>query len=288
MATSGATPMRLRRRRMLVACALVATVGLGGCSSSSQSQEKSPAPNGASGAAKLTIGIAGDEPGLSLAQGSNYVGFDIDVANYVAGKFGVPTTNITWKVIDQAQRVEALTNGSVDMVVSTFSITPAREKLVSFAGPYFVAHQTLLTRRNDVSITGPTSLDGKTLCSASGTTSGDYIKSHYAGKITLREVPTWSECVRNLSDGTVDAVSTDDVLLAGFASQPKYKGVLKLTGPGLTDEKYGVGVKKGDTAMVAKVNASLKEFISSGEWKKSLNKWVTPSGYQIPSPPTVG
>ncbi|WP_460468859.1 glutamate ABC transporter substrate-binding protein [Calidifontibacter terrae] len=278
----------LRRRRMLVACALVATVGLGGCSSSSQSSEKSPTPNGASGSSKLTIGIAGDEPGLSLVSGSTYVGFDIDVANYVAGKMGIPTANITWKVIDQAQRVQALSDGSVDMVVSTFSITPEREKTVSFAGPYFVAHQTLLTRRNDDTITGATSLDGKTLCSATGTTSGDYIKSHYAGKITLREVPTWSECVRNLYDGTVDAVSTDDVLLAGFASQSKYKGVLKLTGSGLTNEKYGVGVKKGNTALVAKVNTALKEFISSGEWKKSLNKWVTPSGYSIPKPPTVG
>lgn len=276
------------RRRFVVATVLAASVGLVGCSSSEQSSETSPSANSASGSSKLTIGIAGDEPGLSLAKGSSYVGFDIDVANYVAGKLQVPTANITWKVIDQAQRVEALTNGSVDMVVSTFSITPDREKQVAFAGPYFVAHQTLLTRRNDDTITGATTLDGKVLCSAAGTTSGDYIKSHYAGKITLREVPTWSECVRNLFDGTVDAVSTDDVLLAGFASQSKYKGVLKLTGSGLTDERYGVGLKKGDSATVAKVNAALKEFISSGEWKKSLEKWVTPSGYQIPSPPTVG
>lgn len=282
------TALPIRRRRLLAASALAVAVGLAGCASSEQSSEKSPTANSASGTAKLTIGIAGDEPGLSLASGSSYVGFDIDVANYVAGKLQVPTANITWKVIDQAQRVEALTNGSVDLVVSTFSITTERQKVVDFAGPYFVAHQTLLTRRNDDTITGATTLDGKVLCSAAGTTSGDYIKSHYAGKITLREVPTWSECVRNLDDGTVDAVSTDDVLLAGFASQSKYKGILKLTGSGLTDERYGVGIKRGDSAMVTKVNAALKEFISSGEWKKSLEKWVTPSGYKIPSPPSVG
>ncbi|WP_218917443.1 glutamate ABC transporter substrate-binding protein [Luteipulveratus mongoliensis] len=251
----------------------------------------SPTPatsNGATGNGKITIGISGDLPGLSLKAGASYSGFDIDTANFVAGKLGVPSANITWKVIDQAERVSALTSGEVDLVVSTFSITPERQKEIDFAGPYFVAHQDLLIRRNDEEITGPDTLNDKTLCAAAGTTSADYVKAHYKGHITLHEVPTWGECVRNLANGDVDAVSTDDVLLAGFASLSKYKGELKLIGKGFTDERYGVGMKKGDAARLAKVNTALKEFISSGAWKKSLNDNVTPSGYSIPSAPKVG
>jgi len=212
---------------------------------------------------------------------------DGSTQNYIAGKLGVPTANITWKPLDPGERIGALESGQVDLVVATFSITPEREQRIAFSEPYFVAHQDLLIRRNDDSITGPETLDGKILCAASGTTSADYVKSHYKGRITLREVPTFSECVRDLANGDVDAVSTDDLILAGFAAQPEYKGILKVVGRGFTDEEYGVGVKKGDTAMVDKVNAALREYIDSGAWKKSLDTWVAPSGYKIPGPPAT-
>ena len=275
----------LRRRSAVTAIALALTGGvLAGCSSTPSAPTTN---NGASGSGKLTIGIADDEPGVSAKSGNTYAGFDIETAQYVAGQLGVPSANITWKPVDPGERISALQNGEVDLVIATFSMTADRAKQVSFAGPYFVAHQDLLVRRNDT-ITGPETLDGRILCEASGTTSADYIKKNYLGKITLREAPTFSECVRNLANGDVDAVSTDDLILAGFAAEPKYKGILKVVGKGLTDEKYGIGVKLGDTAMVDKVNAALKKYISSGEWKKALDKTVGASGYKIPSPPTVG
>jgi glutamate transport system substrate-binding protein len=165
-------------------------------------------------------------------------------------------------------------------------MTRARERQVDFAGPYFIAHQDLLIRRNDDTITGPETLDGKKVCAAAGTTSIDYLTSHYRGKITVVKVPSWSECVRDLAAGTVDAVSTDDLILAGFAGQQQYKGVLKVVGKGFTDEDYGVGLKKGDPRLDA-VRTALKEFISSGAWLKSLQANVAPSGYAIPSPPSV-
>jgi glutamate transport system substrate-binding protein len=275
----------IRRRTALSALALALAGGvLVGCSSTPSAPTTN---NGASGTGKLTIGIADDEPGVSAKSGNGYAGFDIETAQYVAGKLGVPSANITWKTIDPGERISALQNGDVDLVIATFSMTADREKQVSFAGPYFIAHQDLLVRRNDT-ITGPETLDGKILCEASGTTSADYIKKHYLGKITLREVPTFSECVRDLANGDVDAVSTDDLILAGFAAEPQYKGILKVVGKGFTDEKYGIGVKLGDTAMVDRVNAALKEYISSGAWKTALDKTVGASGYAIPGPPTVG
>ena len=273
------------RRCVQTTVAIAAATVVAACSSGAQGS--APSSNDAtSGDAKITIGIADDEPGVSVKDGNSYKGFDIDTANYVAGKLGVPTANITWKALSQADRVTALTGGEVDMVVSTFSITPEREDKVSFSKPYFTAHQDLLVRRNDEEITGPTTLNNKTLCAAAGTTSADYVKQHYQGNITLHEVPTWSECVRNLANGDVDAVSTDDLILAGFAADPTYNRDLKLVGKGFTDEQYGIGVKKGDTERVDKINAALAEYVSSGAWKRSLDTWVAPSGYKVPSPPS--
>ena len=274
------------RRTLSTLFAATVVAGLAACSSGADGSP--PGDNGATGDAKITIGVAADEPGVSEKVDGGYQGFDVDTAAFVAGKLGVPTKNITWKPLDQAERVTALEKGEVDLVVSTFSITPDREQKVSFSKPYFIAHQDLLIRRNDDTIVSPQTLDGKTLCAASGTTSADYVTANYKGKITLREAPTWSECVRSLANGDVDAVSTDDLILAGFAADPKYNGVLRVIGKGFNDETYGIGIKKGDTATVDKVNAALKEYIDSGAWKKSLDTWVAPSGYKLPSPPNIG
>ena len=272
------------RHRIAAATGLLAVALLvSGCSAA---LPQTTGNNDATGTDTLTIGIADDLPGVSLKTDAGYAGFDIDTANYVAGRLGVPTKNITWQRIDQSERVSALVSGKVDLVVSTFSITPEREQQIAFAGPYFVAHQDLLIRRNDDTITGPETLDGKKVCAAAGTTSIDYLTSHYRGKITVVEVPSWSECVRDLAAGTVDAVSTDDLILAGFASLPEYRGVLRLIGKGFTDENYGIGLKRGDNRL-DQVRAALTEYISSGAWKKSLDANVAPSGYAIPAPPTV-
>ena len=73
------------------------------------------------------------------------------------------------------------------------------------------------------------------------------------------------------------------MILAGFAAEPQYKGKLRLIGRGFSDEKYGVGIKKGDTEMVTKVNAALKQYVADGSWKKALEKTVGPSGYGSPT-----
>ncbi|KJL47954.1 ABC transporter glutamine-binding protein GlnH precursor [Microbacterium hydrocarbonoxydans] len=273
----------MRRLTAVLVGAIVCAAAISGCS---QTPPTSTGDNEASGDGSLTIGVAGDLPGISLKTDEGYAGFDIDTANYVAGKLGVPTKNIVWQRIDQGERVSALESGEVDLVVSTFSITEERAETVDFVGPYFVAHQDLLIRRNDVTITGPETLDGKKVCAAEGTTSVDYLTEHYLGEISVVKVPTWSECVRDLVAGSVDAVSTDDVILAGFAAQPDYSGVLRVVGKGFTDERYGIGMKKGDDRADA-VRDALKEYISSGAWKRSLDANVAPSGYSIPKAPEV-
>jgi glutamate transport system substrate-binding protein len=114
------------------------------------------------------------------------------------------------------------------------------------------------------------------------------VKKEYAGRITLQEEPRYSDCVNALVAGDVDAVTTDDVILAGYASQEQYKGILRVVGKGFTDETYGVGVKKGDSELVSKVNAALEDYIRDGSWKRALDRNVGDSGYHLPSPPSVG
>ncbi|MFL6065930.1 MAG: glutamate ABC transporter substrate-binding protein [Friedmanniella sp.] len=241
---------------------------------------------GASTGGTLKIGISFDEPGLGLKSGDSYQGFDVDTATYVAKALGVPEGGITWVEAQPANREKILTDGSADLVFATYSITEERRQQVDFAGPYFVAHQDLLVRRNDEEITGPDTLNGKNLCSVTGTTSAQLVKERYKGKITLQELPQYSDCVAKLAAGDIDAVTTDDVILAGYAAQKQYRGKLRLVGEGFSNEIYGVGVKKGNTEMVTKVNAALRQYIADGSWERSLEAEVGPSGYDIPNPPS--
>ena len=279
--------MTLRGIAALTAGLAVVLAACGSGGGSGPNPTPAPVP-GATPGGKLTIGIAFDQPGLGLKTGDAYTGFDVDTAIYIAGALGVTRDNITWKEANSDQRQQLLeSGGGADLIVSTFSITDQRKQVVDFAGPYFVAHQDLLVRRNDTEIIGPEALDGKTLCSVPGTTSAAYVTSHFLGNIKLTEKPRFSDCVTALANSEVDAVTTDDVILAGFAAQPQYQGKLKVVGKGFSDEIYGVGVKKGDSGMVDKVNAALKQYIDDGSWRKSLDTNVRPSGYSIPSPPTV-
>ena len=266
----------------------LALATLAGCGSDAQSApEPTPVP-GAATNGRMTIGIAFDEPGIGVKDGDTYTGFDVLTATYVAQALGVPKENITWQRADPAEREKLLEDGDVDLVFSTYSITDERKQKVDFAGPYFLAHQDLLVRRNETEITGPETLNGKDLCTVAGTTSAQNILRFYQGRITLKEFPRYSDCVAALANSEVDAVTTDDVILAGYAADPQYQGKLKVIGKGFSDEAYGIGVKKGNTALKDQINAALKQYVADGAWASNLNSTVAPSGYNIPSPPTPG
>jgi len=169
-------------------------------------------------AGKLTIGIKFDQPKLGFKSGSTYTGFDVDVATYVAGKLGFTPDKIVWKESVSSQRETLLQNHQVDLIVATYSITDARKQKVQFAGPYFVAGQDLLVKVGNTAITGPESLNGKKLCSVTGSTPAQNIKDKYAKEVQLVEQTTYSECVSALLAGQIDAVTTDDIILAGLAA----------------------------------------------------------------------
>lgn len=134
-------------------------------------------------------------------------------------------------------------------------------------------------RSDDTAITGPDTLAGKKLCSVKGSTSASNLQAKYPG-INLQEYNTYTLCVDALKAGSVDALTTDNTILAGYAAQDANKGKLKVVGTTFSTENYGVGLKKGDTAFCNQVNDAIKEFISSGEWQKSVDKWLGPAGFK--------
>ena len=239
---------------------------------------------GAGGSAEnqsVTIGIKYDQPCLGQKEGNTFKGFDVDVAKYVAKELGYEGDKVVFKETPSAQRETAIQGGQVSLIFATYSITDERKQKVSFAGPYFVAGQDLLVRADNTDITGPDTMNGKTLCSVTGSTPAENIKKKYATSVKLFEQDTYSKCVEALVGGSVDAVTTDNVILAGFAAQPQYEGKLKVVGKPFSTEKYGVGLKKGDTATCEKVNAALQKMVSDGSWQKALDDNVGPSGFKV-------
>jgi glutamate transport system substrate-binding protein len=229
----------------------------------------------------ITIGIKYDQPGLGQKVGEDYKGLDVDVARYVAKELGFEGDKVIFKETPTPQRETAIQGGQVALIFATYSINDERKKKVSFAGPYFIAGQDLLVSADNTDITGPDAMDGKTLCSVTGSTPAEKIKKEYATTVKLFEQDTYTKCVEALVGGTVDAVTTDNVILAGFAAQPQYAGKLKVVGKPFSTERYGVGLKLGDAELCGKVNAALEKMISDGSWQKAIDANVGPSGFKV-------
>ena len=255
------------------ACTLLAMV----TSSCVSAQNAGPGAAASSGG-PVTIGIKFDQPGLGLQVGNDYQGFDVTVARYVAKELGY--TDVTFKESPSAQRETLLQSGQVKMIFATYSITDDRKQKISFGGPYFVAGQDLLVKADNTDITGPETLNGKRLCSVTGSTSAKKVKDTLATGVQLRELDGYSKCVQALSSGSIDAVTTDNVILAGFASQSQYQGKLKVVGKPFSTERYGVGIAKGDVALCNSVNTAIQKMVDDGSWQKALDDTVGASGFK--------
>lgn len=254
------------------ASAVVLATSLAACASGS------PAGSETGTGGKVIIGIKFDQPGLGLKVGENYEGFDVEVARYVAKELGY--ADVEFKESPSAQRETLLQSDQVQMIFATYSITDDRKQKVAFAGPYFIAGQDLLVSSSNTDITGPESLNGKRLCSVTGSTSAQKVKDQFANQVQLQEFDTYSKCVEALSSGSIDAVTTDNVILAGFAAQSQYAGKLKVVGKTFSTERYGVGIKQGNTELCTDINAALEKMVSDGSWQKALDATVGPSGFQ--------
>lgn len=266
------------KRCLAALCTVACVASLAACGSDAE-------------AGKIRIGIKFDQPGLGFKKSGTYVGFDVDVAKYIARKLGYSEDEIIFKEAPSKQREAMLQNGDVDMILATYSITDERKKAVSFAGPYIVVGQDLLVRKDETGINGPEDLNGKRLCSVTGSTSAATVKKKFASEVQLMEQPGYAECATALFSGIVDAVTTDDIILAGLASAAR--GRLKVVGAPFTQEYYGVGIKKGDTEFAKKINKAISEMIADGSWQRAIEENTEGTNYKPnaeynPPKPTEG
>ncbi|MDN6022187.1 MAG: glutamate ABC transporter substrate-binding protein [Acidipropionibacterium jensenii] len=241
----------------------------------------SPTFDAMKSAGKVRVGVKEDQPGLGYldAVTGERSGFDIDVARWIAAELGFSTDQIEFQKIPSANREQALINGDIDYYVGTYSITDKRKDQVGFAGPYFVTGQGLLVKADNTDITSDKDLAGKTVCSATGSTPIQNIKDNYPDTKTT-EFDTYSQCVEALKDGSVDAVTTDQAILIGYAAQEP--DALKVVGEPFSVEKYGVGVPKDDAALRHFIN---KVFTDGGAtWTKIYDATLGASGTKVEQP----
>ncbi|KPI19880.1 ABC-type transporter, periplasmic subunit family 3 [Actinobacteria bacterium OK074] len=269
-------------RKVTAASAAVLALGVTATACGSSDDDSS-----SSSGKKITIGIKFDQPGIGQKTPKGYSGFDVDVATYVAKKLGYSADDIEWKEAKSADRETMLQRGDVDFIAASYSITPEREEKVDFAGPYLLAHQDVLVRADDTSIKSPSDLNSKKLCSVTGSTSAQNVKDKLAPKAQLQEYPTYSACLTGLQNKAIDALTTDDSILAGYAAQASFKGKFKLGGFKMTNENYGIGVKKG-SALKAKINTALESMVSDGSWTKAVDANFGPANYKNEPAPKIG
>jgi glutamate transport system substrate-binding protein len=276
----------MKLRKVTAASAAVLALALAATACGSDNDKDSGAGS-SGGSKKITVGIKFDQPGIGQKTPQGYAGFDVDVATYVAKKLGYGADQIEWKESKSADRETMLQRGDVEFIAASYSITPERQKSVDFAGPYLLAHQDVLVRADDNSIKSPADLNSKKLCSVTGSTSAQNVKDKLAPKANLQVYPTYSACLTGLQNGAIDALTTDDSILAGYASQSQFKGKFKLGGFKMTNENYGIGVKKG-SALKAKINTALESMVSDGSWKTAVDKNFGPAGYKNEAAPKIG
>ncbi|WP_144719676.1 glutamate ABC transporter substrate-binding protein [Agrococcus jejuensis] len=215
--------------------------------------EGSPTYDAMVEAGGITIGVKEDQPGLGYLDPvtGDRTGFDVDIARWIAASLGFSEDEITFQSIPSANREQAIVNGDIDYYVGTYSITDSRKEQIDFAGPYFVTGQGLLVG-TDSDIASVDDLNADTIvCSVTGSTPIQNIRDNYPD-VPTQEFATYSECVEGLLNDQVDAVTTDEAILIGYAAQDPDN--LQVVGEPFSEERYGVGLPLGDDALRTFIN----------------------------------
>ncbi len=243
----------------------------------------------------VRIGVKYDVPlfGLRDPSTGNLSGFDIEIARAVAQAI-FPDVALD-KVDGRISFTEALSknrelmisSGTVDLVISTYTINDARKQLVDFAGPYYIAGQDILAPRTEIEsgrIRGVADVNGKRVCAVRGSTSLTNLIAEAPKAITTITRDKYSECFQDLKDGRVEAMTTDDAILLGLTKDfPEFA----VTGNPFHTEPYGIGIPKGDDELRTFVNDALETMISDGSWIAAFNRTIGETGAVAPTPPRL-
>ena len=233
---------------------------------------------------QINIGVKYDVPpfGFRNTSSGDIEGFDVDLGRAIAERLGVEP-NFIEAISDN--RIPYLQRGTADVILSTMTINAERAEEIDFSDPYYIASGRILVKSDNEEITGVDTLEGKSVCTALGSTYEATLKEQ-APDAELRLVDTYSECLELLQNDTVDAISTDDVILTGMIIQTGGEE-LKLVGEPLTEEPYGAGIRKGDEQLLDFVNETFEQFKEDGRWQETYERWVGQYTGEEAEPPTM-
>jgi glutamate transport system substrate-binding protein len=284
-----------RMRIALVAAGAAAALALAGCAGGGGTggeAEETPeaAPTFEAGttmaalseAGTITIGTKFDQPLFGLVGPSgDPEGFDVEIGKIIASELGISEDNIEWVETVSANREPFIENGQVDIVVATYTINDKRKEVISFAGPYYMAGQSILVLADNDDIESEDDLVGQPVCSVTGSTPAAKLAEIGAQPVLT---DTYTNCLEPLRSGQVVAVSTDNVILAGLAAQNE--GEFKVVGKPFTEEPYGIGLKKDDTEFRMWINDVLEAAFEDGRYEEA---WNETAGTVLPfvEPPAV-
>lgn len=230
-------------------------------------------------AQKIKIGTKFDQPlfGLKGLSGQPE-GFDVEMGKIIAAELGIPADKIEWVETVSQNREPFIQNGNVDLVIATYTINDKRKQVIDFAGPYYVAGQSFLVpASNPKNITSdPTKLGDAKICTVTGSTSEKNVREHTQNVMT---VDKYSDCLEPIRTGQADALTTDNVILAGLVDQNGDE--FKVVDGTFTEEPYGIGLKKDDKDFREFVNATLEKAIEDGRWEQA---WTNTAGKILPTP----
>ncbi|XRQ10299.1 glutamate ABC transporter substrate-binding protein [Actinomadura welshii] len=222
----------------------------------------------------VVVGVKADQPRLGFREDGKFTGFEVDVGTYIARHLGA--ARVEFREVRSDDREQKLNDRVVDIVLASYSITPDRAKLATFGGPYYVAHQDIMVRRGEIRIRGVRDLAGRRMCEANGSVSTERVVKGLSIPTELVPGTSYSDCVTKLRKREVDAVSTGGLVLAGFSAPD-----LEIVNAPFTDERYGVGMRKGDIDGCEAVNRAITTMFQDGTASDLLRKWFGPSGLEL-------
>ena len=290
----------MRHKRILAAvAAIVMSAGLAACGNAGSDDDEGADVEVTQGAAdsfdagtrmkeladagSVKIGVKFDQPGIGFKGATDSIpkGFDIEIGKILAASLGIKPEDVDWVETISSNREPFLQSGEVDLVIASYSITDERRKVVGQAGPYYITGQQLLVK-SDSDISSLDDVKGKEVCSVTGSTSLDQIEAKGA---TPRGFDTYSECVDQVLNGTVDAMTTDGAILMGYAAE--HPDELKVVVEPFSEERYGVGYGLDHPEMCQWITDTIKAAEDDGTWDKAFESTLGKSGVDTPEPPEM-
>jgi glutamine transport system substrate-binding protein len=248
---------------LLLLSSAVSLIGCGG-------QKEGPDAAAAMKKNKM-VRIATDAVNLpfEFGEGTGVKGFDVDIGSEIGKDLGY---EVKWVKIPFERIFDILKNGEAELILSAISITPERKKEFAFSEPYFTSGNTIAKRRDKQDIRDLASLTRKKVGVQSGTTGAALMESQkVATGVTLTKYPTLDDALGALNRTEIDAVVGDEPILT-YSIYQSFPNLVTI-GTHLTEEQYGVVVRKSDVDLLTSVNKTLERLKKSGEIEALRKKW---------------